>query len=170
MMMTLLKKKGGQGNHKRKLNDFVMIEKIVLIGLIQGKGQEMEEVIEMVEKAIGVTLIEREELIQIGMWGQIMNIGIGGKIAMDHTLVTEDVTDKKQIIDINIEEIVVETNMMKKIIGMEETKVNYNKSVNFKIIVQIIYVIVCQILVTMDIKIALVIVQYQLNKRILDIV
>ncbi len=99
-----------------------------------------------------------------------MNIGIGGKIAMDHTLVTEDVTDKKQIIDINIEEIVVETNMMKKIIGMEETKVNYNKSVNFKIIVQIIYVIVCQILVTMDIKIALVIVQYQLNKRILDIV
>ena len=99
-----------------------------------------------------------------------MNIGIGGKIAMDHTLVMEDVTDKKQIIDINIEEIVVETNMMKKIIGMEETKVNYNKSVNFKIIVQIIYVIVCQILVTMDIKIALVIVQYQLNKRILDIV
>jgi hypothetical protein len=67
MMMTLLKKKGGQGNHKRKLNDFVMIEKIVLIGLIQGKGQGMEEVIEMVEKAIGVTLIEREELIQIGM-------------------------------------------------------------------------------------------------------
>lgn len=99
-----------------------------------------------------------------------MNIGIGGKIAIDHTLVTVDVTDKKQIIDINIEEIVVETNMMKKIIGMEETKVNYNKIVNFKIIVQIIYVIVCQILVTMDIKIALVIVQYQLNKRILDIV
>lgn len=67
MMMTLLKKKGGQGNHKRKLKNFVMIEKIVLIGLIQEKEQEMEEMIEMVEKATGVTLIEREELIQIGM-------------------------------------------------------------------------------------------------------
>jgi uncharacterized protein (DUF983 family) len=99
-----------------------------------------------------------------------MNIGIGGKIVMDNISVMEDVIDKKQILDINIVETVVETNMMKKIFEMDETKVNYNMNVNFRIIVQIIIVIVCRILVTMDIKIALVIVQYQLNKRILDIV
>jgi hypothetical protein len=65
MMMTLLKRKGLQENHKKKLIDFVMIEKIVLIGLIKKKDQGLEEVIEMVEKAIGVILIERGESIQI---------------------------------------------------------------------------------------------------------
>ncbi len=53
--------------YKRKLKDFVMIEKIVLIGLSLRKQQSMEGVIEMVEKAIEVTLIEREDLIQIDM-------------------------------------------------------------------------------------------------------
>ena len=67
MTTTLLRRKGGPGNHKRKLIDFVMIEKIVLIGLSLRKQQSMEGVIEMVEKAIEVTLIEREDLIQIDM-------------------------------------------------------------------------------------------------------
>ena len=84
-----------------------------------------------------------------------------------HTVVMEDVIDKNQIIVINIVKIVVETNLMTNIIGMEN-KEKFNKSVIFKIIVQIIGVIVCQ--VTMDIKIELVIVQYQLNKMILHIV
>ena len=84
-----------------------------------------------------------------------------------HTVVMEDVIDKNQIIVINIVKIVVETNLMTNIIGMEN-KEKFNKSVIFKIIVQIIGVIVCQ--VTMDIKIVLVIVQYQLNKMILHIV
>jgi hypothetical protein len=67
MTTTLLRRKGGPGNHKRKLKDFVMIEKIVLIGLSLRKQQSMEGVIEMEEKAIEVTLIEREDLIQIDM-------------------------------------------------------------------------------------------------------
>lgn len=64
MMMTSLRKNEGQGNHRKKLINFVMIGKIVLIGLTQGKEQEMEEMIEMAGKVIGVTLIENEELIQ----------------------------------------------------------------------------------------------------------
>ena len=77
--------------------------------------------------------------------------------------------DKNQIIVINIVEIVQEINLIMKIIGIKETKGKFTKSVITKILVHIIGVIVCQILVTMDIKIVLVIVQYQLNKRILDI-
>jgi|LauGreDrversion4_2_1035121.scaffolds.fasta_scaffold1200251_2 uncharacterized membrane protein YidH (DUF202 family) len=52
---------------------------------------------------------------------------------------------------------------MKEIIGMEKNKVNYNKSVKFKILVHIICVI-------MDKKIAHAIVQYQQNKKIMDMI
>ena len=118
MTMTLLRRKGGPGNHKRKLIDFVMIEKIVLIGLIQGREQEMEGMIDMERRVIGVNLIEKEELIQTDIRGKIMNIGIGEKIVMDHTVVMEDVIDKKQIIVINIAEIIAEINLIMKIIVM----------------------------------------------------
>ena len=57
-MTTLLKKKEGRGNHRKKMKDFVMIGKIVLIGLIQGRKQGMEEMIEMAGRVIGVTLKE----------------------------------------------------------------------------------------------------------------
>ena len=116
-----------------------------------------------------MTLIEKEELIQKGMGSLIMKIDIGEKIVMGHTVGMEDVIDKNQIIVINIVEIVQEINLIMKIIGIKETKGKFTKSVITKILVHIIGVIVCQILVTMDIKIVLVIVQYQLNKRILDI-
>ena len=114
-------------------------------------------------------MIEKEELIQKGMGSLIMKIDIGEKIVMGHTVGMEDVIDKNQIIVINIVEIVQEINLIMKIIGIKETKGKFTKSVITKILVHIIGVIVCQILVTMDIKIVLVIVQYQLNKRILDI-
>ena len=114
-------------------------------------------------------MIEKEELIQKGMGSLIMKIDIGEKIVMGHTVGMEDVIDKNQIIVINIVEIVPEINLIMKIIGIKETKGKFTKSVITKILVHIIGVIVCQILVTMDIKIVLVIVQYQLNKRILDI-
>ena len=114
-------------------------------------------------------MIEKEELIQKGMGSLIMKIDIGEKIVMGHTVGMEDVIDKNQIIVINIVEIVQEINLIMKIIGIKETKGKFTKSVITKIFVHIIGVIVCQILVTMDIKIELVIVQYQLNKRILDI-
>ena len=115
-------------------------------------------------------MIEKEELIQKGMGSLIMKIDIGEKIVMGHTVGMEDVIDKNQIIVINIVEIVQEINLIMKIIGIKETKGKFTKSVITKILVHIIGVIVCQILVTMDIKIVLVIVQYQLNKKILDIV
>jgi hypothetical protein len=114
-------------------------------------------------------MIEKEELIQKGMGSLIMKIDIGEKIVMGRTVGMEDVIDKNQIIVINIVEIVQEINLIMKIIGIKETKGKFSKSVITKILVHIIGVIVCQILVTMDIKIVLVIVQYQLNKRILDI-
>ena len=114
-------------------------------------------------------MIEKEELIQKGMGSLIMKIDIGEKIVMGHTVGMEDVIDKNQIIVINIVEIVQEINLIMKIIGIKETKGKFTKSVITKILVHIIGVIVCQILVTMDIKIVLVIVQYQLNKRILYI-
>ena len=114
-------------------------------------------------------MIEKEELIQKGMGSLIMKIDIGEKIVMGHTVGMEDVIDKNQIIVINIVEIVPEINLIMKIIGIKKTKGKFTKSVITKILVHIIGVIVCQILVTMDIKIVLVIVQYQLNKRILDI-
>lgn len=114
-------------------------------------------------------MIEKEELIQKGMGSLIMKIDIGEKIVMGHTAGMEDVIDKNQIIVINIVEIVQEINLIMKIIGIKETEAKFSKSVITKILVHIIGVIVCQILVTMDIKIVLVIVQYQLNKRILDI-
>lgn len=47
-----------------------------------------------------------------------MNIGIGEKTVMDHTVVMEDVIDKKQIIVINIVEIIAEINLIMKIIVM----------------------------------------------------
>lgn len=66
-MTTLLKKKEGRGNHRKKMKDFVMIGKIVLIGLIQGRKQGMEEMIEMAGRVIGVTLKEKGELIKTDM-------------------------------------------------------------------------------------------------------
>lgn len=163
-MMTSLRRRGGPENHRKKMNDFVMIEKIVLIGLIKGRMEGMEGVREMVA---GI-MIEKEGRMLIGMSGRMMNIGIGEKIAMGVIVVMGG--DRERIIVINIVEIGVETDLTMKIIEMEETKVKFNKSVIFKILVHIIGVIVCQILVTMDKKIVLVIVQYQLNKRKLDIV
>jgi hypothetical protein len=47
-----------------------------------------------------------------------MNIAIEEKIVMGHTVVVEDVIDKKQIIVINIVEIVAEINLIMKIIVM----------------------------------------------------
>jgi hypothetical protein len=47
-----------------------------------------------------------------------MNINIGEKTVMDHTVGMEDVIDKKQIIVINIVEIIAEINFIMKIIVM----------------------------------------------------
>ena len=49
------------------MKDFVMIEKIVLIGLIQERVQRMNEMIEMAGRVIGVTLKEKGELIKTDM-------------------------------------------------------------------------------------------------------
>lgn len=62
MMMTLQKRSVAQENLKRKMKDFVMKEKIVLIGLILVKIDEMEEMTEMLnmEEITRVSLIVKE--------------------------------------------------------------------------------------------------------------
>ena len=61
-MMTLQKRSVAQENLKRKMKDFVMKEKIVLIGLILVKIDEMEEMTEMLimEEITRVSLIVKE--------------------------------------------------------------------------------------------------------------